>query len=68
MFSLHLFLLQVDQVTVNVTVVKCAGCGSFDDGETCCLNLQGSWMCYPIPWAVCCHERDTRCPPRMACI
>ena len=36
----------MDQVTVNVTIVKCAGCGSFDDGETCCVNLQGSWMCY----------------------
>ena len=38
-----------------------------DDGETCCLSLNGTYSCCPQPNGVCCSDHTTCCPEGNTC-
>ncbi|XP_020788833.2 granulin a [Boleophthalmus pectinirostris] len=48
----------------NVTCDKTSYC---PDDTTCCLNVEGSWSCCPIPEAVCCEDHIHCCPHGTTC-
>ncbi|XP_030076397.1 progranulin isoform X4 [Microcaecilia unicolor] len=61
------FCLQVSGNT-EIGAVICPG-GELECPEqtTCCLTVDGSWGCCPMPQAVCCEDKEHCCPHDTTC-
>ncbi|XP_040845172.1 progranulin [Ochotona curzoniae] len=54
--------------TTSVGAVQCPG-SQFEcpDSSTCCVMVDGSWGCCPMPEASCCEDRVHCCPHGAVC-
>nr|XP_033774570.1 progranulin isoform X2 [Geotrypetes seraphini]XP_033774572.1 progranulin isoform X2 [Geotrypetes seraphini] len=61
------FCLQVSGHS-EIGAVICPG-GELECPEqtTCCLTIDGSWGCCPLPQAVCCEDKEHCCPHSTTC-
>ncbi|KAM9838109.1 granulin b isoform 2-T3 [Aulostomus maculatus] len=54
-------------VQSKVGAVPCNDSVACADGSTCCKSSQGSWVCCPLPKAVCCDDHAHCCPHGTVC-